>query len=199
MVAYGGNPGLAPGTDSTAISLLAALGPCGNLTAQTTVNINELTTVASVYALAQFANPTTGSIATSATNIQGLTNAFANVANIVNLAAGTAYTATAATGPAAASFPNQPSILWPTSSPTAPTPTAPPRPGTNLFADATPPGGTAPATISAAALNVALHPLNNASALYGLIGSQGPFQPTLHYVSLRLDHRHRLLLLLQPA
>ena len=32
MVAYGGNPGLAPGTDNTAISLLAALGPCGNLT-----------------------------------------------------------------------------------------------------------------------------------------------------------------------
>jgi hypothetical protein len=51
IVATGGNPG--SGTN-TALSLMAALGPCNNLTPSTFISINELTTVASVYALAPF-------------------------------------------------------------------------------------------------------------------------------------------------
>src|SRR5580693_6047513 len=52
IVASGGNPGLPPGTNNGALSLMAALGPCGNLSASTFIIINELTTVAAVYSLA---------------------------------------------------------------------------------------------------------------------------------------------------
>jgi hypothetical protein len=42
VVAIGGNPGLAAGTDNTALTLMAALGACGGLTASTSIYVNEL-------------------------------------------------------------------------------------------------------------------------------------------------------------
>jgi len=51
IVALGGNAG--SGTNTT-LSLMAALGPCSALTSSTFINMNELTTVAAVYALAPF-------------------------------------------------------------------------------------------------------------------------------------------------
>jgi len=54
IVASGGNPGLTSATNKPAITLMAALGPCGNLSSSTYINIDELTTVAAVYPLAPF-------------------------------------------------------------------------------------------------------------------------------------------------
>ena len=60
IVATGGNPGLGPGTNNAAIALMAALGPCNlhggeyTLDPNSFIWINEVTTVASVYALAAF-------------------------------------------------------------------------------------------------------------------------------------------------
>jgi hypothetical protein len=75
IVATGGNSGYSSNTD---IALMTALGPCGNLSTSTFITINEVTTVASVYALSSFM---TGipAIGTSPANSAGLTSAFADV------------------------------------------------------------------------------------------------------------------------
>ena len=87
LVGTGGNPG--PGQPpNSSIALMAALGPCGNLSASTNVNINEITTVASVWALSPFMTGI-ANIGTSSTNAQGLTNAFATVNKLVNIGTGT--------------------------------------------------------------------------------------------------------------
>ena len=57
LVAIGGNPGLSAGTNNAALAMMAALGACGSLGSSATVFINEVTTVASVFALAQFTRP----------------------------------------------------------------------------------------------------------------------------------------------
>ena len=58
ILARGGNPGLAAGTNNSTIALISALGNCpnaGNLAATVpVVTINEVSTIASVYALAGF-------------------------------------------------------------------------------------------------------------------------------------------------
>jgi trimeric autotransporter adhesin len=53
LAAVGGNPGLAGGVNPNLV-LLTALGPCNNLTSSQFININEVTTVAAVAALAPF-------------------------------------------------------------------------------------------------------------------------------------------------
>jgi hypothetical protein len=100
ITATGGQP--TPGVTNTSIALLLALGDC--LTVQTTnpsVNVNELTTVASITALQQFFAPGSsglGSIGTSPTNALGLANAMRSVANLVNTATGNSFASTTVSG-----------------------------------------------------------------------------------------------------
>ncbi len=54
IVSVGGNPGLYPGANNPNLAELALLGPCSSVTASTVVMINEVTTVAGVYAMAPF-------------------------------------------------------------------------------------------------------------------------------------------------
>ena len=106
LVATGGDSG--SGSNSS-IALMAALGTCSALPASVTVN--EVTTIASAYALSAFATvntsggitvgaPGTGSSCNAASgwqstaaetcNYTGLVNAFNAVNNLVNISAGTA-------------------------------------------------------------------------------------------------------------
>ena len=54
VVATGGNPGLKSGTNNSAIAEVATLGSCNDLTTQTYIEINELTTIAALFPIAPF-------------------------------------------------------------------------------------------------------------------------------------------------
>jgi len=191
IVAAGGNPGLGSGTDNSAIMLMAALGPCSSLSASTNIWLNEVTTVAAAYALSGFA-PANNSLTetavvratsvpgftTSATNTQGLSDAFANANNIVNFSNGQAYSTTpttSANGTVPTTIINALADILqdcvnsnsPTSAPCA-----------SLFSAATPPSGSgvaAPVNVLQAALDIAEYPANNVATLYGLISAQSAF------------------------
>jgi len=182
IVATGGNPGLAPGTNNAAIALMAALGPCSlhgggyTLDPNSFISINEVTTVASVYALAAFMGSDATHLGTSSTNAIGLANSFSLVNNLVNVATGTALAATpAGNGTAPQATINTLGSIMAACVNSDGTGTA----CTALAAAATPSGGTAPTNTIQGILNVARNPANNVSALYGLVTATPPFQPTL--------------------
>jgi streptogramin lyase len=90
IVATGGDAGSG---NNTALSLMAALGPCAPLISNPTfININELTTVAAVYALAPFMNDYQ-SVGATGSNPTGLVNAFATAQFLVSTASGALATA----------------------------------------------------------------------------------------------------------
>lgn len=177
LLAVGGNPG---GGANPNLALMAALGPCSGVTSSTTVNVNEVTTVASVWALSPFMTAATNSVTASGMNIgadstnqTGLANAFTTVINnVVNITTG------AASGPnlpANATVPvtkintlaNILSSCVNTAGGTA-------GDGTNcgkLFA-ATEVNSVAPTTTIAAALNMAQHPGVSSSTMTTLFGLQ---------------------------
>ncbi len=73
---------------NSALVLTSVGGPCGNWFT-TTFNIDEVTTVATEYALAGF-SADYQHVGTSTTNTQGLTKAFSTVTSMVNLTSGVA-------------------------------------------------------------------------------------------------------------
>ncbi|MGA2409080.1 MAG: choice-of-anchor D domain-containing protein, partial [Candidatus Binataceae bacterium] len=93
IVALGGDAGSG---GNSAIGLMAALGPCASLSSPTAVTVNELTTVAAEWGLAQFSDPTGQNFGTSSTNPTGLANAVAQI---------TSDLISSATGEPAAFFP----------------------------------------------------------------------------------------------
>jgi hypothetical protein len=92
ITAAGGDPQISSGAQPTgnpAIALMAAIGPCSGLSSSTYIQINEVTTVAAAFAMAQFGSYTAGStlsagataqtpvdtFGTSSSNVQGIANA----------------------------------------------------------------------------------------------------------------------------
>jgi hypothetical protein len=180
VVATGGNPGIASLQTNSGLAMMAGLGPCGSI-AGTKISINELTTVASVWALAPFMSSMTN-VATSSTNVQGLANAFASINKIVSISAGTMPGPTL---PSGASIPTTQintladilaacinSVDQSTSTPSANC--------GSLFSAAMPTGGTAPKNTIQVALNMATNPTLNLSALTNLVAATGtPYQPSM--------------------
>ncbi|MGD0404052.1 MAG: hypothetical protein ABSB66_12745 [Candidatus Acidiferrales bacterium] len=88
ITASGGNPGLAAGTDNTAILMMTALGACSTVTSSKNIVINELTTVASIFALETYMTSPT-EIGSSSANAADLAHDFASVNELVDTTAGT--------------------------------------------------------------------------------------------------------------
>jgi hypothetical protein len=183
VTAVGGSPGGTANPANAQISLIAAIGPCSGA-AGTNVNINEVTTVATVYALAKFM--AYGLTNNSAPGVQvgylapstvGITNAFATVNNLVNISTGTAYQYTPnGNGLVPKAEINTLANLLATcvnSSGGTSTGTA----CGNLFAAV--PSPSYPANTLQTALNLALQPANNPSGQWSLVTTNGPFQPAL--------------------
>jgi len=185
ITATGGNPGLSGGSiNNSALVLMAALGPCGSLASLTgPIVVNEVTTVASVYALAQFMG-SGGSgdnvgyyLTTAPQSVAGISNPFSEVLNIINIYTGTARTQT---GSGVGTVPQTEidtlaDILVPCVNTSGPSSTS----CQSLFAAATPVGGSAPTTVLGAALDIAQNPGNNVATLYGLASANAAFQPAL--------------------
>ncbi len=176
LLATGGMP--APSTSAnSSIALAAALGSCSAITPSTSINVNEVTTVAAAYALAAFMSSPTG-LSSSGTPLAltGVQNAFLNAANLASVASGQANATTPGgngTVPVA-EINTVANILAACvdSTGTAASCSA-------LFTGATPPGGKTPTDTFTAALNIAHYPGQNVSSLFGLNAAAAPFQPSL--------------------
>ncbi len=171
LVGRGGN-GAAGLGDNPAITMMAALGDCGSLTSSTTVVMNEVTTAASAWALAQFIGPS-ANIGASAANATGLRNAFLMIANLVDTSKGTAPgpSLPANTLLETAKINTLADVLWACNQSTSA--------GTcqNLFA-ATAQSAATPANTLDAALNIVRNPAAQVSAIFALLAGT-PFQPAL--------------------
>lgn len=89
LVGRGGSASPASGADNSALVMMAVLGDCGSVGSSTIVVMNEVTTAAAAWALAQFIG-TDAAIGASATNATGLRNAFLTAANLAHTSKGTA-------------------------------------------------------------------------------------------------------------
>jgi hypothetical protein len=178
LLATGGNAGA--GTNS-AIAEAAIVGNCSSLTASTFFAITEVTTVAAASALAPFATIANGStaIGTSATNLQGLYNAAGAYNNLVNNSTGYAHVTADLIGiiPPTAELNTLADIL--ASCVNQGTTTALTGTCSTLFTASTSSGGTVPSDTFQAAVIIAQQPGRHVSALFGLVPSGPPFQPTL--------------------
>lgn len=198
IIATGGNTGGGINANS---AMLAALGTCppgGNLIATTpTVIINEVTTVAGVWALQQFMAPpaaanslmpnigapnTTYAAAGTASfqsAVLGMDNAFVTAKVMADVATGSSpNTNFAYATPESAKIFTLADILASCIN-TASAGTTPSSTCSSLFTAATPTGQVAPTDTIQAAYYMAQNPINNVAALYNLVGAAGaPFQPT---------------------
>lgn len=173
----GGSPSV--GVSNPQIALMAALGPCSGLTPSTFININEITSVAAVYALAPFMTSYT-EIGSAASDAAGLASAFVTAGYFANPSSGSVpgaglpsnYTVPlaqidsladllAACINSSGGVSGDASICG------------------NFFALTRPSGAPASTDALGALLNLAHHPTLNTAALYSLIPATSPFQPTL--------------------
>jgi streptogramin lyase len=168
------------GTSATnaAITLATVLGACSQVVASSQFVINEVTTAAMAWGLAQFFG-TGGNAGASSTNAQGFGNAVATVGNLANVTTGTspgaAFPSTGASpGPSPAAKINSLANLLNTCT------TAATSSGCSLlFSATTPNGGTAPVNTLDAALNLVRNPGINVATIYTQSTMSTAFTPVL--------------------
>ncbi|MGC9198765.1 MAG: putative Ig domain-containing protein [Acidobacteriaceae bacterium] len=172
LVASGGmatlNSSQPPSGSNASLIMVAALGPCSNLTPTSFFTINEVTTAAAAWALAPFATSAT-SIGATSTNSLGISNAFLDAALLANPSTGGPATLPSGlhveTGKLNALADAINSCTGGDGSSCTP-----------LFTAATPPtGGATPQDAFTAALNIVHHPGENVSAVWALLPSTPPF------------------------
>jgi len=177
LYAVGGDPGLGQGANS-AIGMMAALGTCGSLSSAPYVVINEVSTIATAYAIAGFATDAThvSSSSSSLATATDIPNAFATVTNLESLGRGVALTSTPnGNGVVPQSeIDTLADILGACVNSAGPSST----PCAMLFSNAMN-GNTQPVETATAAINIAHNLGSNVSTLFGLIGTNWAFQPAL--------------------
>jgi streptogramin lyase len=174
LYSIGGNAGQG---SNVAAGLMAGLGSCGLLSSSQTVIINEVSTVATAYAVAGFATDALHvSSSGTAQALTGIANAFSTIPNLESLSMGTALTATPAGNgaPPYKEIDTLANILASCINSTPPSSSQ----CTTLFTNAEN-GSTAPSETATAAINIAHNPGSNIASLYGLGSASGPFQPAL--------------------
>ncbi|MGA3032869.1 MAG: carboxypeptidase regulatory-like domain-containing protein [Terracidiphilus sp.] len=176
LYSVGGNAG---GGTNSAAGLLAGLGTCSTVAANKPyVVMNEVSTIATAYAIAGFATDATHVSSSSAGLGQsGIANAFAAIQNMEALGTGAALAATpAGNGTVPQSEINTlANILAGCINSTGPGSTA----CTTLLSNATDTYGTEPTDTAGAAINIAHNPGANVGTLYGLATASAPFEPAL--------------------
>ena len=181
LYSIGGDPGLEEGANS-AIGLMAGLGACGNLSTSEMIVVNEVSTIATAYAIAGFATDATHVSSSSSTLAEtGIADAFAAVANLESLSTGLAISVTTAGNgvPPRQEINTLADILAAcVNSSGAITGGGSPTPCYTLFTNAMN-GATAPSETATAAINIAHNPGSNIDALYGLVTPGSPFQTTI--------------------
>jgi hypothetical protein len=170
VVVRGGSVGNAAANAS--IALATAPGVCTAVKSGSQFVINEVTTVATAWGLAQFFS-NGGNVGASSTNAQGLANAFATVANLANLTTG------ASPGAGFPSIGASPAAKINTLASVLNTCTTKATACGGLFSAATPAGGVAPGDTLAAALNVVQNPGDQVAAVYSQMNASSPFAPVL--------------------
>lgn len=174
VYSVGGNPG--SGTNSAA-GLLAALGTCATPITSSFIFVDEVSTIATAYAIAGYATDATHVSSSGSTlAVTGMTNAFASVANLETLNTGQALSTTPAGNGAVpqGEIDTLANILAACINSTGPGSTA----CSTLLSNAKN-GSTTPTDTAMAAINIAHNPGANTSTLYSLQTAGGPFQPTL--------------------
>ena len=206
IVATGGNPGGA--SANPYIALMAGLGLCpasGTLSPTLTIDIDEVTTVSTVWALQQFLGAPSG-VAASAyasqggatpgaavnigapsgpvggygssgvqTSVAGLQNSFAMINNLTNISTGSS--GSGSTGTALNSWATPWGAKINTIADILAYCVNSASNCPTLMSDATPGSSTAPADTIQAAYYMARNPTNNVATLFGLITGTPPFSP----------------------
>ncbi len=174
LVARGGNPGYPGNVNNTALVLLSALGSCGNLIANPNafISVNEVSTVAAVYALAPFMTAY-DHVGSSTTNAMGITNAFLNAHLLSDTSTGMAPQLPSNLATETGKLYALADAIVPCVNSTGGSACTP------LFTAATASGGTAPTDVLGALLSIVKSPGRNVAAVYNAIGSTPPYPTTL--------------------
>jgi hypothetical protein len=162
--------------------LMAALGNCSNITSSTSVVINEVTTVASIYALSGFmSSPTQVSSNSTTASKNGLNAAFATMTNLVSLTTGAALQTTpGGNGVVPYQTINTLADILSMCENTVGGTVNDGSACGYLFLYTTPSGGTSPTNTIQAALNLVHNPaIDPTGNLYNLIQTNVPFNPYL--------------------
>jgi streptogramin lyase len=181
IIATGGNPGLPNGGTNSALALMSVLGACpdGQSTFADTVPfvfINEVSTVASAFALSGFMTDATHvSSGSSANAMQGVANAFLTFNNLVDNANGAAMVQSVyGNGDVPQAEINTLADMLVNCVNSDGTSACSP-----LFTNALEANGTQPSDTIAAVLNIAHNPGANVAALFGTGFAGSPYQPSL--------------------
>ncbi len=175
VTAQGGKPAkFAKAARNPAIFMVAMLGACGSI--PTAIKVDEVTTVATAYGLAQFFGA--GSpypIGAPASNAIGIANAAATVSNLADPKTGK----TPAKPPKTATLPlakvNTLADILASCVASNPSTSA----CNAMLVAATPNAGPAPVDTLGAMLDIAHNPWDNPAGLFALAGSKPPYKPVL--------------------